>query len=191
VLVFNELILGIHRIARRMRANGRAGSSAIEFAFIAPVFFLFICGIIETGVIFYGQSTLFYATSDAARMIRTGQMTGTITASSIKSQICSRIAGMITTAQCNSTLQVDLRTSGSFGGASYPGVTNSNGTLNSGAMNTSSAIAACQIVLVRAFYPWQIMTPLMKTIYQTASDGTHLLYAAAAFRTEPYNNSPC
>jgi Flp pilus assembly protein TadG len=191
MIVLDDLKLRMRRMATRMRANARAGSSGIEFAFIAPVFLLFLCGIIETGVIFYGQSTVFYATADAARMIRTGQMTGTITAASVKSQICSRMAGLITTSQCNSNLQIDLRTSGSFGGSSYPSVTNANGTLNTGSMSGTAAISACQIVLVRAFYPWQIMTPLMKTLYQTASDGTHLLYAAAAFRTEPYQNNPC
>jgi hypothetical protein len=118
-------------------------------------------------------------------------MTGTVTAASIKTQVCSRVTSIITAAKCNASLKVDIRTSISFGGSSYPSVTNSNGTLNTGAMNTSSTISACQIVLVRTFYPWPIMTPLMRTIYQTATDGTHLLYAAAAFRNEPYSNNPC
>jgi Flp pilus assembly protein TadG len=180
------------RVARRrMRKNARSGSSIIEFAVVAPVLLLFICGIIETGVIFYGQSTLFYATADATRMVRTGQITGAVNATTIRTQICSRISGLISTAQCNANLKIDMRTASSFGSSSYPSVTNSNGTINSGALNTSSNISACQIVLIRSFYPWAIMTPLMRPLLKTASDGTHLLYAAAAFRTEPYNNSPC
>jgi len=125
-------------------------------------------------------------------MVRTGQLTGSVTAASIKTQICNRIGGLITTAQCNASLQIDMRTfNGGFGSSSYPSVTNANGTLNPGAMNTTSTMTACQVVLIRAFYPWTIMTPLMKTLMQTASDGTHLLYAATAFRSEPYNNNPC
>lgn len=190
MIVVNGLRTRMRRSARRMRGNARSGSSVIEFAFIAPVFLLFICGIIETGVIFFGQSTLFYATADAARMVRTGQLTGTITAATLRTQICNRIGGLITTTQCNANLQVDMRSFSSFGGSSYPGVTNANGTLNTGAMQTQS-VAACQIVLIRAFYPWQIMTPLMKPLLRTASDGTHLLYAASAFRNEPYGIGPC
>jgi Flp pilus assembly protein TadG len=190
MIVLNDLKLRMQRIARRMRATARSGSSAIEFAFIAPVFLLFVCGIIETGVIFYGESTLFYATSDAARMVRTGQLSGNVTASALKTQICNRIGGLITTSQCNANLQVDMRSFSGFGSSSYPGVTNANGTLNSGAMAAQS-VAACQIVLIRSFYPWTIMTPLMAPLLKTASDGTHLLYAAAAFRNEPYSNSPC
>jgi Flp pilus assembly protein TadG len=177
-------------LVQRMRGRTRSGSSIIEFAFIAPGFLLFLCGIIESGVIFYGESTLYYATADTARMVRTGQLTGSVTATALKTQICNRIGGLITTSQCNANLQVDMRSYSSFGSSSYPGVTNANGTLNSGAMATQ-AVAACQIVLVRAFYPWPIMTPLMRPLLQTASDGTHLLYAASAFRNEPYSNSPC
>ncbi len=180
----------LQRTVSRMRRDARSGSSIIEFAVVAPVFLLLLCGIIETGVIFYGQSTLFYATSDAARMVRTGQLTGSVTASQFKTQICNRIAGLISTAQCNATLQVDMRSYTNFGSSSYPGMTNANGTLNTGAM-TMQSVAACKIVLIRAFYPWPIMTPIMKPLLKTASDNTHLLYAAAAFRNEPYNNSPC
>jgi Flp pilus assembly protein TadG len=186
----SDLTHRVRRTAQRMRRDSRKGSSVIEFAFIAPVLLLFICGIIETGVIFYGQSTLFYATNDAARMVRTGQLTGTVTASALKTQICNRIDGLITTSQCNANLQVDMRSFSGFGAASYGGVTNANGTLDSNAMKMQP-VAACNIVLVRAFYPWAIMTPLMKTLYQTATNGTHLLYAAVAFRNEPYSNNPC
>jgi Flp pilus assembly protein TadG len=190
-MIVRDLRSRMQRAIRRMHATARSGSSVIEFAIVAPVFLLFLCGIIETGVIFWGQSTLFYATADTARMVRTGQLAGTVTAGQIKAQICNRIAGMISTSECNSTLQVDMRSYTSFGTANYPGMTNANGTLNTGAMASTTPTAACNIVLVRAFYPWPIMTPLMKPLLRTASDNTHLLYAAAAFRNEPYSNSPC
>jgi Flp pilus assembly protein TadG len=173
-----------------MHADAR-GSSAIEFAIVAPVLILFLCGIIETGVIFWGQSTLFYATADTARMVRTGQLSGTVTAATIKTQICNRIAGMISTATCNSSLQIDMRSYTSFSSSSFPSMTNANGTLNTGSMAQTTNVAACNIVLIRAFYPWPIMTPIMKPLLRTATDNTHLLYAAAAFRNEPYAIGPC
>jgi len=174
-----------------MRENANSGVTALEFAIIAPIFFMFLFGIIETGAIFWGESTLFYATADTARMVRTGQITGTgVTASAIKTQICSRVAGVITTANCTANLQVDLRSYGSFGGSGTPSVTNANGTLNAGAMTVQNT-TACQTVLLRAYYPWTIMAPIMKPLLQTMPGGIHLMYSAAAFRTEPYNNAPC
>jgi Flp pilus assembly protein TadG len=177
------------RALQRLRKDSR-GNAMIEFAIVAPVFLLFIFGIIEIGAIFFGQSTVFYATQDIARQVRTGQISGTITAATLRSDICANITGMITASQCNANLQVDMRAYSSFGGASIPPVVNPNGSLNSGAMTVQN-VGACQIVLVRAFYPWAIITPVLRPMLQTATNGTHLLYSAIAFRTEPYGSNPC
>ena len=56
-----------------MRADANKGSAAVEFAMVAPVFFLILMATIESGVIFFGQSVLQNAVNDAARLVRTGQ----------------------------------------------------------------------------------------------------------------------
>ena len=176
---------GFRHLRERHRHDGRSGSAAIEFALIAPVLFLFLFGIIETGVIFFASAALQNATDDTARLIRTGQMTGNLTASQLRSYICSEISGLIASTTCNSNLQIDLRSYSTFSGASYPSVVNANGSLNSGAMAVD-ATGDCQVVLLRTFYPWTILTPLMQTFLANMPNDQHLLAAAAAFRTEPY-----
>jgi Flp pilus assembly protein TadG len=177
------------RIAEFLRgARGRSGSAAIEFAIIAPVLFLFLFGMIETGVIYFAGTTLQNATDDAARMVRTGQASA-FTEAQFKTQICSEMTGIISSAQCTTNLQVDVRQYGTFGAASYPSVTNPDGSLNTGAMTYPGAMSPCQVVLVRAFYPWSIMTPLMQPLLQNMPNGQYLLTAAAAFRSEPYTSS--
>jgi Flp pilus assembly protein TadG len=175
------------RVARRMRGRGRAGSAAIEFAMIAPVFFLFLFGTIESGVIYFAGTALQNATDDAARMVRTGQAVG-MSVAQFKSQICGEIVGLISASNCSANLQVDIRQYASFSGASYPSVTNSNGSLNTSDMQYPSSLAPCQVVLVRAFYPWNIMTPLMTPLLENAPNGQYVLTAAAAFRSEPYTS---
>ena len=66
--VFWNMLSRAHasQTAQRMRAHARSGSAAIEFAMVAPIFFLLIFAIIETGVLYFSQATLQYATSDAA-----------------------------------------------------------------------------------------------------------------------------
>lgn len=177
----------IKRAIRRMRRDGRSGSAAIEFAFIAPVLFLFLFGIIETGVLFFANGALQNAMDDTARLVRTGQLSGALTASDLKNAICPEVAGIISAADCNANLQVDLRSYSGFTGASYPGVTNPNGSLNTGAMAVQ-ATGDCQVVLMRGFYPWTIMTPMMAPLLQNMPNGQYLLTAAAAFRTEPYTS---
>lgn len=173
------------QMAQRMRGRGRSGNAAIEFAMVAPVLFLFLFGIMETGVLFFGSAILQNATDDTARLLRTGQLTGSISAATLKSQICSNITGLISWAECNANLQVDMRAYNTFSSASYPSVTNANGSLNTAAMQVQ-ATANCQVVLVRVFYPWSIMTPLMAPLLQNAPGGQYILSSAAAFRSEPY-----
>ncbi|HEX3674001.1 MAG TPA: TadE/TadG family type IV pilus assembly protein [Rhizomicrobium sp.] len=171
-----------------MRSRGRSGSAAVEFAIIAPVLFLFLFGIIETGVIYFAGTALQNATDDAARMVRTGEASA-FTVGQFKAQICSELSGFISSAQCTSNLQVDVEQYASFSGASYPSVTNANGSLNTAAMGYPAALAPCEVVLVRAFYPWSIMTPLMQPLLENMPNGQYLLSAAAAFRSEPYTSA--
>jgi Flp pilus assembly protein TadG len=181
-------IAKLRRAARRMRGRARSGSAAIEFAFVAPVLFLFLAGTIETGVIYFAGTTLQNATDDAARMVRTGQAVG-MTAAQFKTQICSEVSGLISSSTCSANLQVDMRQYSNFSSATYPTVTNSNGSLNTAAMQYPGALAPCEVVLVRAFYPWTIMTPLMAPLLENMPAGQYLLTSAAAFRSEPYTSS--
>lgn len=173
-----------HR-ARRMKARGKSGSAAIEFAFVAPVLFLFLFGIIETGVLFFASAALQNATDDVGRMIRTGQLTGDVSSATLRDQVCSDIDGLISYGDCTAGLQVDLRTYNDFASATYPSLTKVDGTIDPTklAVNTT---ADCQVVLMRVYYTWTIMTPLMSTLIENIPGGKYLLSAAAAFRTEPY-----
>src|SRR6185437_3378140 len=55
-------------LARPARATGDdAGSSAVEFALVFPVFILMVIGIFETGRALWTQSLLNYAVQTAAR----------------------------------------------------------------------------------------------------------------------------
>jgi hypothetical protein len=67
-------------------------------------------------------------------------------------------------------------------------VTKSDGTIDLSKLQVQSA-ADCSVVLVRTFYPWQIMTPLMSTLLENTQTGLYILSAASAFRTEPYTSS--
>ena len=176
---------GWSRVTARMRRDARSGSAALEFAFVAPVLFLFLFGIIETGVIFFATATFQNATDDTARLIRTGQLSGNLQASVIKTYICSEVTGLVSNTDCMADLQVDLHVYNSFSSAGYPSVLNPDGSLNTKNMSVQ-ATGSCQVVLLRSFYPWSIMTPLMAPLLENMPNGQYLVASAAAFRTEPY-----
>jgi Flp pilus assembly protein TadG len=173
-------------LRQRMRADGTKGSAAIEFAMVAPVLFLFLFGIIETGVIFFGSAMLQNATDDTARKIRTGQLAGTLTLAQLRASVCSEVNGLIS--DCSTALQIDLRSYTSFGSSSYPSITKADGTVDTSKL-AIQATADCSVVLLRTFYAWNIMTPLMQPLLQNTQTGKYLLSASSAFRTEPYTSA--
>lgn len=182
-----------------MRKDSRRGNAAIEFAMVAPVFFLFLFGLIETGVLFFAQSTLTNSIENAARLVRTGQLKGTLTADQMKTAVCTSIAsspagtpsdeahlGLMSWETCKANLQVDMRVFDGFSGASYPDVIRSDGSLDVNNM-TVQATDACKVVLFRAYYPWHVLTPFLAPLMSNMPSGNEvLLGSAAAFRTEPY-----
>jgi Flp pilus assembly protein TadG len=180
------------RLVRAARRMGTSGAAAVEFAIIAPFLFLFLFGIIETGVIFFAQSTLQNAADDAARLVRTGQAQAqNMTQAQFVARICGEMSGLISTSTCTSNLQVDMESFSNFTTANYNNVLNQNGSLNDQQMQYSTG-GACDVVLVRAFYPWSIMTPLMAPLLQNLPNGQYLLAAAESFRNEPYaSGSSC
>lgn len=194
MLVPGKFASKLRRLRTRFRKDARRGSAAIEFAMIAPVFFLFLFGIIETGVIYFAQSTLTNSVEDAARLVRTGQLKGTLTPDQMKTAVCNDFAsspdgskvGLMSWETCLNNLQVDMRVFDGFGGASYPSVIKSDGSLDVNNM-TVQATDACKVVLFRAYYPWHILTPFLAPLMSNMPSGTDVLLGAAqAFRTEPY-----
>jgi len=69
------LISAIRRALRRFSRNGR-GSTAVEFALIAPMFFALIFAILETALMFFAGQILEIGTQDTARLIFTNQAQG-------------------------------------------------------------------------------------------------------------------
>jgi Flp pilus assembly protein TadG len=185
------------RLCRRLKADAIKGSAAIEFAMVAPVFFILLMGTIETGVIFFAQSTLQNAVNDTARMVRTGQ-SGCFTTDSggncqamtqaqFRDQICNEASGILQ--DCNgASLQFDVRAYASgFSSASNGSPLDSGGNLP--VLTVFNVGNACDVVLVRAFYKWPVFTPILGFFLQNVAGGYHLISTAAAFRNEPYTTS--
>ena len=168
----------------RRRASGNA---AIEFALIAPVFFLLLMAIVETGMVFFAGATLENGVETAARMIRTGQATA-LTQSQFRQTICNNINTFMA---CDaSTLYIDVRAFSGFGGSSYPTALDANGNLNPN-LNSYQTGTACQVVLVRAFYTWSLFTPGFAQYFANMGGTVRLITSSVAFRNEPYGSTPC
>lgn len=181
------------RLRRRLRTDSIKGSAAVEFAMVAPVFFALLMATIETGVIFFAQSALQNAVNDTARLVRTGQ-TGcwttsggncqAMTAAQFRTQLCSEVSTLLQ--DCDgASLQFDVNAySSGFSSASNSSPLDAGGNLST--LTTFNVGNACDVVLVRAFYKWQVFTPGLRYFLGNITGGYHLLASAAAFRNEPY-----
>lgn len=171
--------------ARTVRAlvRDRRGSVLVEFSFIAIPFFMLLFGILETGLVFFGNSMLDKATADAARLVRTGQAQAqNMTAAQFHDYICTQVSPLLT---CGANLQVDVEAFTDFGNVNLPDPIDANGNLNPN-LNHYVIGGPGDIVLVRTFYTWDIITPLLRPFFSNLSGGQRLMTSAATFRNEPF-----
>ncbi|MGR4862713.1 TadE/TadG family type IV pilus assembly protein [Caulobacter sp. LARHSG274] len=164
-------------IARFARAQD--GVTAIEFGLVALPFLVLFFAIIELGLVSLVSITLENAIIDAGRTIRTGEVqTNQETAAAFKTKVCTNI-GWIGAATCGSALTLDVQRVPSFA---------SGATLEKPATPCWDPGGPSSIVLVRAYYRWPLITPLLDTGL-TSSDGVHEISAAALLANEPYSDT--
>jgi Flp pilus assembly protein TadG len=169
-------------------ARDRKGVTAVEFGLVAIPFFWLMMGLAENGLIFNTQSNLDFALMEVQREIRTGRaQTEDMDAADLRTQICNRMSGIMgTAAECELRLHLDVRAFPSFEALDAP-------DLVDGAEIDEDAIQfdpgqPSEIVLVRALYEWQLLTPLISETMANFGNDTRLLASTALFVNEPYDD---
>ena len=180
----------------------RRGSTIVEFALVAPLFFFMLFGVLELGLLLIGNSCLGAATLTLARQVRVGQIVlpgataagggSQMSLAGFKAALCAKIP-VLDNKTCLKQIQVDVRTQTGFQGQTMPNpVTGSNFNAN-GLCYYSGGPG--DIVSVRAYLLWPIMTPVMLNALVTTTSlttgsgsttGSYLtLTAVEAFKNEP------
>jgi Flp pilus assembly protein TadG len=168
-------------LLNRFRRDSQ-GVTAIEFSIVAMPFLALLIAIFETTLIFFTQSALESGVSEAGRMIRTGQVQSNgISEEDFKTLVCGNLSGYL---DCNDKLSVDVRSFSDFASVSVPAATDGDGNMTEDF--EFSPGGAGEVVVVRAFYIWDMLTPDHITGMSNMSGGGHLIAAAAAFRNEPF-----
>lgn len=179
----------LSRFASRF-ARAERGATAVEFGLVSLPILTLIFGLIEIALVFLVATTLDQATQAAAREIRTGefQTSAANTKSDFKALVCQRMTWL--QAQCNANLFVDVQTYADYTTlAAQP-------PLNP-ATFVPGVTATCfksgnptDIVLVRTYFQWDLITPLLSAAMQNMGGGKRLISSVTAFRNEPYNDTP-
>ena len=193
-------------LRRHLRKKSESGSAALEFAFVAPVFFFLMAGILQLGIMTASQFVLQNSITIAARMVRTGQAQsidptqptaqcpGSATPITygtqqkwFDGQVCCNVTPLL---DCTK-LQVTVQQSAGFG-SGFANYVDSGDPANPDPSNYNPG-TACNVVLVRATYAFPIWFPGLAslvngnwTFADTAGGSVHTLAGTAAFRNEPF-----
>lgn len=175
-------LLRARRFIARFRAEKR-GSAAVEFAFVALPFLALLFAVLELGMVFLVSTTLQNAADAAGRKIRTGELQASGgTAATFKNSICADMSWL--GSDCASNLTVDVRKFSTFAGSS------ADSPVTNGAIDPTKTKwepgGAEEIVLVRAYYSWTLVTPLLNAGLQNLSNGKRLIQTTVTFRNEPW-----
>lgn len=171
---------------RGLRRFGRAreGAAAVEFALVAIPFFLLIIGLAEIAMIGFAQTSLNFAVSNVARDIRTGNaQTQGATQTEIHERLCNDM-GQFLVLNCDDNLFLDVNRFDSFLDVNVDSPIE-NGQFEDGGFGFQPG-APSDIVVVRAYYRWRVLTPMFTTVFQNVGGGERVLSATMLFRNEPY-----
>lgn len=168
-------------------ASDKRGIAAVEFAMIAIPFFLLIFGLLEVCVIFIMSSVLEHGASEVAREIRTGQLQQVgISQEDFKERVCEEL---FTLMSCDEKLQIDVKKFDNFAASGNPDPINpTTRELDTDSFGHDLG-AQNEIVVVRVFYQWDLLIPVMSAPLANMSNNRRLLQATIAFRNEPFGNS--
>ncbi|HMR32246.1 MAG TPA: pilus assembly protein [Geminicoccus sp.] len=170
----------------------------MDFAFIAPVFLLFVMGILEFSMLMVGETLLQSAVTDASRFGLTGRtLVGQTREEVIADLVASRTFGLIDAER----LEFETLVYPSFDSVGRPEpFTDQNGngeweagepfvdTNGNGGWDSDMGAAGLggpdDVVLYRVRYDWRMLTPMFRAIFPPS--GVVPMEASLAIRNEPF-----
>ncbi|MBL8782631.1 MAG: pilus assembly protein [Alphaproteobacteria bacterium] len=163
--------------------RAKSGATVIEFAMVAMPFFLLLYAIFDVALIFFASTTLENGLVAAARQIRTGEaQAANMSAAQFRTLVCNQISMLL---GCDARLGLDVRKYSGFGNVQFPAALDDSGNMTGNLSFDPGAPG--DVVVVRAFYTWPMLTPTVGTQFVNMAGGHRLLEATIAFRNEPFN----
>lgn len=162
-------------LIRRFRSDD-SGVTAVEFALVAPLFFLLLFSIIEVALMSFSNSTLHTGLAGAARLVRTGQAQ-CLTDEQFIEAICEN-AGFAP--NCSSRTEVERRVF--TAGFSDPSLTID--------ADEFSTLSGGDVVMISAIYKWPLQSPLVEPFFSNG-EGDAPFRMSLLFKNEEFKSTGC
>jgi Flp pilus assembly protein TadG len=163
-------------------AKARGGSTLIEFALLAPVFFMLVMGLVEYVLFQYKTYALNHVVYEAARNLQTGEVQNSADmAAAFQDEVCAAAGPMI---DCKKIV-FDVRSFDEINDISYPPVefdeegNPMNWVFEPGGPEKYS--------VVRASIHHRFVTPFMDKLFRIGPDMPAIVNAYCVVRNEPWS----
>jgi Flp pilus assembly protein TadG len=174
---------GMSRLARKL-AGDEAGSPAVEFALVFPIFIGVVLATLQAGSIFLAKAFFESGAENAARVVLTNQ-TSSLTAAQFKTEICNQLTALFNCGQV--TVELEPIPGGTTSITAMLPTFDSRGnligtpTVDVGA----SAGAAGTDMLLVVMYPWPVYGGPLGLNFSNMGNGKMLMTSTQVFRIEP------
>jgi Flp pilus assembly protein TadG len=178
-----KFFAGVSRLARKL-ARDEAGSPAVEFALVFPIFIGVVLATLQAGSIFLAKAYFESGAETAARIVLTNQ-TSTLTAAQFQTEICNQLTTLFNCGQL--TVELEPMPAGTTNVSTLLPTFDSNGNLVGTPpvdVGASAAGAGTDMLLV-VMYPWPVYGGPLGLNFSTLGNGKLLMTSTQVFRTEP------
>lgn len=172
-------------LAARWQRNSH-GSVAIEFALVSIPMLMFVFSTFAVAMHFFTTSALEHAVDSASRKLRTGQaQASAMTNQQFRDEICNSAF-----LDC-SKLEIHMSSDDEWTNVSPAACTDAGGNMTSGSGSASGLVgdlAGCagRAFVVTACYEWELAKIIPLIDVGTLSNGSGLIQASSAGRSEPH-----
>ncbi len=178
-----KLFSGVSRSAGNL-AGDEAGSPAVEFALVFPIFIGVVLATLQAATIFLAKAYFESGAEAAARVVLTNQ-TSTLTAAQFQTEICNQLTVLFNCGQV--IVELEPMPSGTTNVSTLLPTFDSKGnvigtpTVDVGA----NAGAAGTDMLLVVMYPWPVYGGPLGLNFSNLGSGKMLMTSTQVFRIEP------
>jgi Flp pilus assembly protein TadG len=179
------------KLARLRKSD--SGATAVEFALVAGPFFYVLGCICETGLMLFTEYVIQNSVQEAARMVRTGQVSAadgsvTMTSTDFKKRICEEVGVII---DCTGKVNIYVNNSDTFAHLTTTMADplavgqGANGSAYTTVYSPGGQLRAATVI---ATYDWDFAFPFMSFLGNFRNGEIRRIYGLAIFRNEPFGS---
>lgn len=167
---------------RNRLSREEGGNVMVEFAMLAPVFFMLVMGLVEFVLYQYKMYALNHVVYEATRNLQTGEVQSASDMRAEFDTLCQESAGPLM--NCND-IQWDVRSYDELNDIEYPPVEYDEDGIPSNF--EFSPGGPSEYSVVRATLHHQFVTPFMDKLFQMGPDQPAIVNSFCIVKNEPWN----